>query len=124
VRISTALEFTEDIELNGKRVLKGQMFMINIAYLQNNPAQWINPDTYIPERFDPRSEYYLTPSGKRRHPMSFGPFLGGKRICIGKTFAENIGKCIVGVIMPQLSFDITDPRHKVFKPRNTFHDSH
>jgi cytochrome P450 len=67
--------------------------------LHKNPAEWIDPDRYIPERFDPESKYALTPKGTKRHPMSFGPFLGGKRICLGKTFAENIGKCVLPIII-------------------------
>ncbi|MFS8160466.1 MAG: cytochrome P450, partial [Candidatus Roizmanbacteria bacterium] len=61
--------------------------MINIYHLHNNPDEWITPHLYIPERFDPESPFYLTPYGTKRHPMSYGPFLGGKRICLGKTFA-------------------------------------
>lgn len=67
-----------------------------------NPEQWGEPEKYIPERFDPASPYFLTPSGKRRHPMSYGPFLGGKRVCLGKTFAENIGKSILAIIFGQI----------------------
>ena len=54
---------------------------------------------FIPDRFDPTSKYYLTPKGTKRHPMSYGPFLGGKRICLGKTFAENMAKCIIPIIL-------------------------
>lgn len=49
----------------------------------------------------------MTPSGSKRHPMSFGPFLGGKRICIGKTFAETSSKFIVAMLLkkvPNLEF--------------------
>jgi cytochrome P450 len=53
---------------------------------------------FIPERFDPSSKYYLTPSGKKRHMNSFGPFLGGKRICVGKTFAEIVSKIVTPII--------------------------
>ena len=67
--------------------------------LHHNPKEWIEPESYIPERFDPTSRYYLTPSGEKRHSMSYGPFLGGKRVCLGKTFAENIGKCVMPIIM-------------------------
>ena len=73
------------------------MFTINMKQLHRNTEQWIYPESYIPERFDPTSQYYLTPSGKKRHPMSYGPFLGGKRVCIGKTFAESIGKFVLAI---------------------------
>jgi hypothetical protein len=28
--------------------------------------EWIEPEKFIPERFNPNSPYYLTPSGKKR----------------------------------------------------------
>ena len=52
----------------------------------------------MPERFDAESPWSLTPSGGKRNPHSFIPFLGGKRICVGKTFAENIGKVLVSIV--------------------------
>jgi len=61
----------------------------------------------------------LTPSGKKRNPFSFGPFLGGKRICIGKTFAEYMAKCIVSVIISQLNFEFVDPIFLTKKPMNS-----
>ena len=76
--------------------------------MHHNPKEWIDHDTFIPERFDPNSKYFLTPSGNKRHPMSFGPFLGGKRICLGKTFAESILKCILPVIFNQVDFEFED----------------
>ena len=54
-----------------------------------DPYEWKDPLKFIPERFDKLSDYYLKPNGEKRSPFSFTPFLGGSRICIGKTFAEN-----------------------------------
>lgn len=59
----------------------------------------MTPEKFIPERFDPRSEYYLTPDGKKRPPFCFSPFIGGKRVCAGKTLAETISKFIVLAIL-------------------------
>jgi len=77
--------------------------------LHRNKEEWIEPEKFIPERFDPQSKYYLTPTGKKRHPMSFGPFLGGKRICLGKTFAETISKIIGPTILAHFDFEFKDP---------------
>jgi len=52
--------------------------------------------------------------------MSFGPFLGGKRICLGKTFAENIAKCMIPVIVNKLSFEFVNPEHYQKKPQLGF----
>jgi len=56
----------------------------------------------LPERFDNANPLSLTPSGAKRHALSFSPFLGGKRICIGKTFAETSSKFIVAMFLPRL----------------------
>ena len=91
-----------------------------MAYLQRSPEQWTSPEEYIPERFDSTSQYYLAPNGKKRHPMSYGPFLGGRRVCLGKTFAEQIGKCILSIIITQLDFEFVDPKVREIKPPNNF----
>jgi cytochrome P450 len=76
--------------------------------LAHNPEEWIEPEKYIPERFDPRSKYYLTPKGQKRHPMSYSPFLGGKRICLGKTFAEMVSKVIGPTLLLEFDYDFVD----------------
>jgi cytochrome P450 len=48
--------------------------------------------------------------------MSYGPFLGGKRVCLGKTFAENIAKTIVPNIISQVKFRFLKPIHYEEKP--------
>jgi cytochrome P450 len=62
--------------------------MIDMYHLHRNPKDWVRPEEFIPERFDPKSEFFLRADGTKRHPMAFGPFLGGKRVCLGKTFVE------------------------------------
>ena len=120
VRFSSGIRLTETIEICGKTIRSDNTVQIYINYLHHNPNEWQLPDEFIPDRFDPYSQYYLTPNGKKRHPMSFGPFLGGKRICIGKTFAENIAKCILPIIITQLDFEFIDKDLYIRKPNNSF----
>ncbi len=94
--------------------------MIHMNALGNNPDEWIEPEKFIPDRFNPASPYYLTPSGKKRLPMSFSPFLGGKRICLGKSFAEIISRLIVPALVYQFNFEFVNPADKINKPRNDF----
>ena len=77
-------------------------------HLCNNPDEWIEPDKFIPERFDPNSKYFLTPSGKKRNPYSFSPFLGGARICIGKTFVESVSKLVVPNLISHFTWKLKD----------------
>ena len=90
--------------------------MIN---LQRNPDEWKDPDSYIPERFDPESPYFLTPGGKKRNPMSFMPFLGGKRICLGKTFAEIVAKIVGPNLIMNFDFEYVDKKYMNFKVNNS-----
>ena len=72
----------------------------------------------MPERFDPESKYYLTPSGNKRKATSFGPFLGGRRVCLGKTLAENVGKCMIPLIIACMDFEFVRKEFYEKKPPN------
>jgi len=52
----------------------------------------------------------LTPAGNKRHPMSFGPFLGGKRVCLGKTFADMVSKVVAPNIINAFDFEFVDKK--------------
>jgi len=72
----------------------------------------------LPDRFDPSNKLYLTPSGQKRHPMSYGPFLGGKRICIGKTFVEKVIKLLGPSILYPFDIEFVNERDLIEKPLN------
>jgi cytochrome P450 len=99
IDITTPIEMMEPITLNGIRVRTDTPIFVNITGLHRNPKEWQTPLEYIPDRFDPMSKFYTTPSGGKRHPMSYGPFLGGMRVCLGKTFAEKIVKSMLAIIL-------------------------
>ena len=121
MRVSTKMRPTEDITLsNGFKLIADQPLNFNIIYLQTNAEHWREPDEYIPERFDPTSEYFLRPDGKKRHPMCYQPFLGGRRICLGKSFAETIVKCVLAMFIAMVDFEFADPKIREKKPPNTF----
>ncbi|CDW76171.1 cytochrome family subfamily polypeptide 55 precursor [Stylonychia lemnae] len=118
IRKCTPQIVKEDIEILGKKILKGTPILFHFLGLQRNANEWPDPFQFIPERFDPSSKYFLTAEGKKRKPGSFTPFLGGRRICLGKTFAENIIKCVAPLIISRLDFEILKPEHKLRKPPN------
>lgn len=82
--------------------------LIHIWGLHHNPRQWREPNRFIPERFDPESDYSLTPDGQKRDPMSYLPFLGGTRICFGKTFAEVVAKTVDCMLVEALDMQFED----------------
>lgn len=103
---------------------KGDRNQISMLDLHHNKKEWIEPEKFIPERFDPQSKYYLTPQGKKRHPMSFAPFLGGKRICLGKTFAEMTSKIVGPKLIYNFDFTFVNPEHDINKPSNNIDNMH
>jgi cytochrome P450 len=55
----------------------------------------------------------LTPEGKKRNPFSFSPFLGGIRICLGKTFIEEVSKVTLPNILKSFDFEMEDAKNFV-----------
>ena len=51
----------------------------------------------------------MTTEGKPRNPLAFTPFLGGKRICIGKTFAEVAIRYTIPIIFAHFDFEFVNP---------------
>ena len=92
---STSFCITETLEISGVKILAQDMLVANIYKLHHLEDQWgSDHDQFRPERFEGRGKH---------HPMSFMPFLAGKRVCVGKTFAENSIKMIVPLILKSFS---------------------
>lgn len=108
VFISSTIMMMKDCQCDYLKLKKGDGISIDIGRLHNNPAEWQEPDQFIPERFDSKSPYYLTPGGKPRNPFSFLPFLGGQRICIGKTFIEAVSKLTVPSLISNFEMEFTE----------------
>jgi len=116
VELSLAQSFSHDItigELPGYkqstgldpvRIKADEMFFICFRLLHHDKFQWKKPLEFRPERFDPKSEWYKRPDGGPRHPLAFCPFSGGKRVCIGKTFAEITVKFTIPVLYHYFDF--------------------
>ncbi len=115
--VSSNFMMTEDMDVCGVKFKKGDEIIIWLNKINNNPLEWIEPEKFIPERFDPSSPYFLTPSGKKRNPMSFVPFGGGRRICVGKTFSEVVSRIITEALLMSFDFEFANPDHKVKKPK-------
>ena len=46
----------------------------------------------------------MNKKGKRRHHLAFAPFFGGKRVCIGKTFAETVSRIVGPALLGSFDF--------------------
>ena len=70
----------------------------------------------MPERFDSDSPLSKKPDGSKRHPYSFSPFLGGSRVCLGKTFAEVTLKFTIPLYYHFFDFEFIEAEHKKIRP--------
>lgn len=80
--------------------------------IHHDEYQWPSPARFVPERFDLKSAknpWALTTDGKPRNPLSFTPFMGGKRVCLGKTFADVNVRMTVPLLYHFLDFSFVDP---------------
>ena len=118
VGFSTAHEVTQDVVLaqGTKKELKiraGDEIHIMMGLLHHDERQWgSDHNSFIPERFDPKSEHYKAPDGKPRHPYAYAPFFGGHRVCLGKTFAETVAKKLIAMILKFYKLEHADEKRK------------
>lgn len=85
---------------------------MNIQEIHHDPYQWPEPDVFNPERFNTAAEnnkWAKTADGKQRHAYAFTGFFGGKRICLGKTFAEQTTRFTLPLIYYHLDLAFSDP---------------
>ena len=123
VPFSSSHMFTRDVVLargtsKELKISAGTEIHIEMGLLHHEEKHWgTNHDKFIPERFDSTSKHFKAPDGiSSRHPYSYAPFLGGHRICLGKTFAETVAKKLIAMILKLYKLEHADPEMK----RTTF----
>jgi cytochrome P450 len=80
---SLDIKSIKDTKLGKFNFKKEDIFSVMIEDLHLNPEQWQRPEEYLPERWESGNPLGKTPSGHKRHPMSYIPFLSGPRNCLG-----------------------------------------
>jgi cytochrome P450 len=103
---------TQDTVVSGVTIKKGSLYSILFDAIHHDPEQWIEHMKYEPDRFDTTktdNRWLLAANGKPRNPLSFTPFMGGKRVCLGKTFAEVTTRFTVPLLFHFCDFEFIDP---------------
>ena len=83
---STEYYASKDIVSVNYEIKAGDYLNINIKMLHFKQNEWQCPYEFCPERFDYANPLSLTHEGKKRNPLSWVPFLGGRRVCFGQAF--------------------------------------
>ena len=108
--------FSKDVTIGGIHFKKNTPIFIAMAEMHRDPTEWQEPDTFNPDRFDPQSKWFKRADGSNRNSLAFNPFLGGKRVCLGKTFAETTLKLVLPLYLHHFDFEFANDEHKVKRP--------
>lgn len=86
----------ENIDLGNNNLIPAGARMFYSIYLTHrDPFIWENPDKFHPSRFE---------RGRKTPPMSFIPFGGGARACIGAAFGQAEARLVLAYLLKNYQF--------------------
>jgi cytochrome P450 len=90
---------TTDVDVCGYHVPEGTRVMYSIFLAHRDPAHWEAPDRFCPARFEHGQE-------NKRPALTYVPFGGGPRNCIGATFAQIESKVVLARILQHFDLEL------------------
>jgi cytochrome P450 len=109
----------EDDVIGGHHIRRGTTVLIPIHHIHHDPRWWPDPETFDPGRF--------YPSDRSRPRSAYLPFGGGRRVCIGQSFAL-MEMVLIAAIMSQRFTFVLAPGEPVeleatltLRPKNGVH---
>lgn len=94
-----AREAVEDDVIDGHHIRPGTTVLIPIHHIHHDERWWPDPETFDPTRF-------LGDAGKDRPRSAYLPFGGGRRICVGQTFALMEMVLMAAIMSQRFTFDL------------------
>jgi cytochrome P450 len=108
-----------DDVIGGHHIRRGTTVLIPIHHIHHDPRWWPNPETFDPTRF--------WPPDHERPRSAYLPFGGGRRICIGQSFALMEMVLMAAIMSQRFTFDLA-PGYPVeleatltLRPKNGVH---
>ncbi len=95
----------KDTPLQGYRIPKDAVVVINVRNIHRHPALWQRPDEFDPTRFLPERRGAIP-------RLAFMPFGAGPRVCIGNHLALTEGQLILAQIAQRFDPQLV-PGHRV-----------
>jgi cytochrome P450 len=94
-----AREAVEDDVIDGHHIRPGTTVLIPIHHIHHDERWWPDPETFDPTRF-------IGDAVKDRPRSAYLPFGGGRRICIGQSFALMEMVLMAAVMSQRFTFDV------------------
>ena len=94
----------DDDVIDGHRIPRGSSVLIPIYAIHHDPRWWPEPERFDPERF--------LPGHQERHRSAYLPFGGGRRVCIGSSFALMEATLVTAIMSQRFVYELA-PGHPV-----------
>ena len=88
----------EEMEFAEGKIPAGERMFYSIYLTHRDPEVWENADQFCPERFS---------HGRKTPPMSYIPFGGGPRSCIGAAFGQAEARIVLAHLLKNFTFEFT-----------------
>lgn len=88
----------EDMEFPEGKIPAGERMFYSIYLTHRDPSIWENAEDFCPERFS---------HGRKTPPMSYIPFGGGPRACIGAAFGQAEARIVIAHLLQNYTFEFT-----------------
>jgi cytochrome P450 len=92
----------EEIRFDEGVIPAGERMFYSIYLTHRDPEIWEDADSFCPERFA---------HGRKTPPMSYVPFGGGPRACIGAAFGQAEARVVLARLLRHYTFEFT--HHKI-----------
>jgi cytochrome P450 len=89
----------QDVTISGYQVPAGTRVMYSIYLSHRDKDLWPDPESFRPERFERGQE-------EKRLPLTYVPFGGGPRNCIGAAFAQVEAKIVLSRILQTFDLEL------------------
>ncbi len=105
-------EAIEDDVIAGHPIRPGTTVMIPAHHIHHDSRWWPDPERFDPNRFVPSSGSPDEGAVNARHRSAYIPFGGGRRVCVGQSFAAMEMVLIAATLSQRHTFDLK-PGHPV-----------
>lgn len=91
-----------EMDFDGNKIPKDERLFYSIYLTHHDENVWENAQAFCPERFS---------NGKKPAGLSYVPFGGGPRVCIGATFGQVEARVVLAYLLKNFTFEFTN--HKI-----------
>lgn len=99
IHIGTAAS-PKEMDFDGNKIPKDERMFYSILSHASRPSyRWENAEDFCPERFS---------HGRKTPPMSYIPFGGGPRACIGAALAQAEARIVMAHLLRTYTFEFTN----------------